>query len=128
MIYGIGTDLLRMARVERVWQRHGQHFADKLLMPEEHAQLAEVGNKANFLAKSFAVKEAFVKAFGTGFRGVTHHDVGVIRSAIGKPMLVFSAAMQTKLNGLGIIGCHLSLSDEDGRVLAFVVLETGATS
>lgn len=124
MIYGIGTDLLRIDRVERIWARHGQRFANKLLMPEEHAQLSTVSQPGNFLAKCFAVKEAFVKALGTGFRGVNHYDVGVVRSTLGKPSLVFSSTMQTRLDGLGINVCHLSLSDDDGRVLAFVVLET----
>ena len=123
MIYGIGTDLLRIDRIERVWQRHGAHFVDKILMPEEQVQLAASRNAANFLAKAFAAKEAFSKAWGTGFAGLSHHDVGVVRDADGKPALVFSGVQQSKLKARGVTSAHLSLSDDDGRVLAFVVLE-----
>ena len=123
MIYGIGTDLLCIDRIERVWQRHGAHFVDKILMPEEQVQLAASRNAANFLAKAFAAKEAFSKAWGTGFAGLSHHDVGVVRDADGKPALVFSGVQQSKLKVRGVTAAHLSLSDDDGRVLAFVVLE-----
>ena len=123
MIYGIGTDLLRIDRIERVWQRHGAHFVDKILMPEEQAQLAASRNAANFLAKAFAAKEAFSKAWGTGFAGLSHHDVGVVRDSDGKPGLMFSSTQQARLAARGVTAAHLSLSDDDGRVLAFVVLE-----
>ena len=124
MIYGVGTDLLLISRVERLWLRYGEHFLDKILMPEERAQFDPARKPGNFLAKRFAVKEAFVKALGTGFReGITHHDAGFVQAANGRPSLVYSAAMQARLAALGIVNGQVSLSDEDGRVLAFVVLE-----
>lgn len=123
MIYGIGTDLLRIDRVERLWQKYGERFADKMLMLEEREPFATAHCKGNFLAKSFAAKEAFSKAWGTGFAGLSHHDVGVVRDASGKPGLVFSSAQQARLKRRGVTAAHLSLSDDDGRVLAFVVLE-----
>ncbi len=123
MIYGIGTDLLRIDRVERLWTKYGEHFAEKILMPEEQAQFAKAHRKGNFLAKAFAAKEAFVKALGTGFTGVSYRDAGLVSLASGKPVLVYSAAMRARLDALGIAVGHISLSDEDGRVMAFVVLE-----
>ena len=124
MIYGVGTDLLLISRVERLWLRYGEHFLDKILMPEERAQFDPARKPGNFLAKRFAVKEAFVKALGTGFReGITHHDAGFVQAANGRPGLIYSAAMQARLEALGIVNGQVSLSDEDGRVLAFVVLE-----
>ena len=124
MIYGIGTDLLRIDRVERLWAKYGEHFAEKILMPEEQAQFVIAHRKGNFLAKAFAAKEAFVKALGTGFVGVGYRDAGVVALPSGKPTLVFSAAMRLRLDALGIAGGHVSLTDEEGRVMAFVVLET----
>ena len=124
MIHGIGTDLLLMARAERVWQRHGARFAERILMPEERARMPEGERAGRYLAKHFAMKEAFVKALGTGFRdGVTHHDAGYVQAGNGRPSLIVSAAMRARFDALGITGGHVSLSDEDGRVLAFVVLE-----
>lgn len=122
-LYGIGTDLLLIERVERLWAKYGQHFAEKILMPEERAQFARARRPGNFLAKAFAAKEAFVKALGTGFHGVSYRDAGVVSLPSGKPELAFSAAMRARLDALGIGGGHVSLTDEDGRVLAFVVLE-----
>ena len=123
MIYGIGTDLLRIERVEKLWAKYGEHFADKILMPEERAQFAHARRPGNFLAKCFAAKEAFVKAFGTGFHGVSYRDAGVVHLPSGKPTLAFSTAMRTRLDQLQIIGAEVSLTDEAGQVLAFVVLE-----
>ena len=124
MIHGIGTDLLLIARVEKLWAKYGEHFAEKILMPQERVAFERAHRKGNFLAKAFAAKEAFVKALGTGFVGVGYRDAGVVPLESGKPTLVFSAAMRARLDTLGIGGGHVSLTDEDGRVLAFVVLES----
>ena len=127
MIYGIGTDLTLIARVDRLWAKYGGHFADKILMPEERERFDATQRPGNYLAKHFAVKEAFVKALGTGFRdGVTHHDVGYVQDTRSRPSLVYSLAMQQRLASLGVVNGQVSLSDEDGRVLAFVVLEKAA--
>lgn len=127
MIFGVGTDLTLISRVDRLWVRYGEHFVDKILMPEELAEFDPSRRAGTFLAKRFAVKEAFVKALGTGFRdGVTHHDVGYVQDARSRPSLVYSPAMRQRLAALGIVNGQVSLSDEDGRVLAFVVLERAA--
>ncbi len=127
MIHGVGTDLLLIARVERLWDRYGARFAEKILMPQELADLAAARRPGRFLAKRFAVKEAFAKALGTGFRdGVTHYDAGFVQADNGRPSLIVSEAMRQRFGRLGIAGGHVSLSDEDGRVLAFVVLERAA--
>jgi len=127
MIHGVGTDLTLISRIDRLWVRYGEHFVAKVLMPEERERFDPARRAGTYLAKHFAVKEAFVKALGTGFRdGVTHHDVGYVQAANGRPSLLYSAAMQRRLAALGIGNGQVSLSDEDGRVLAFVVLEKGA--
>lgn len=123
MIHGVGADLLRIERGEQLWQRHGRRAVEKLLHPDERPGLERAKNPGHFLARAFAAKEAFVKAFGTGFRGIGYHDVGVLREPGERPRLFFSAGMQARLEALGIDGAHLSLSDEAGMVLAFVVLE-----
>ena len=124
MIYGIGADLLRIERGEKLWQRHGQRAVLKLLHPAERPAFGLAANPGHHIARAFAVKEAFVKALGTGFHGVGYHDVGVLREPRQRPQLIFSATMRQRLDTLGISGAHLSLSDEAGMVLAFVVLET----
>jgi holo-[acyl-carrier protein] synthase len=123
MIYGIGLDVLRVKRIELVYKRHGQRFVDRLLHPLERKEFAAAARPVQYLAKSFAVKEAFVKALGTGFFGVSHEDVGVVRKALGKPEFVFSKRLKARLKRLKIKAAHISLSDEGGTVGAVAVLE-----
>ncbi len=127
MIYGIGTDLLRIARCEELYARQGQRAIDKLLMPEERAALPQAKSVGYGLARAFAAKEAFVKALGTGFHGVSYQDVGSLREPKARPRLIFSTAMQARLAALGITAAHLSFTDEAGMIVAFVVLECGLT-
>ena len=123
MIYGIGLDVLRVKRIELVYKRHGQRFVDRLLHPLERKEFEQAARPVQYLAKSFAVKEAFVKALGTGFFGVSHEDVGVVRKALGKPEFVFSKRLKARLKKLKIKAAHISLSDEGGTVGAVAVLE-----
>lgn len=124
MIFGIGTDLATISRIDAVWQRHGERFVRRLLHPREVEQFRSSAAPARFLAKSWAVKEAFGKALGTGVRGYENPEVGISRGAMGRPGLVYSARMQARLEALGIVRGHVSISDEEGLVNAFVVLES----
>ena len=123
MIFGIGTDLLNAQRVESVYRRFGERFVDRLLLPEEKKQFRKVKRKARFLAMRFAGKEAVVKAMGTGFaHGVWIRDVGIVQDSRGKPEIVFSGRGLAVCQRLGIGAGFVSLSDEDGMVLALAVL------
>lgn len=124
MIFGIGTDILRIDRVESTYARFGQHFVDRLLMPEEQLLLARNNNTIRFLAMRFAAKEAIVKAMGTGFaNGMWLRDAGVLPDRFGRPEIIFSARGQRKCEDLGVGGGHLTLTDEAGLVVAVAVLE-----
>lgn len=123
MIFGVGIDVLRVRRIQAAYKRHGQRFVDRMLHPDERAGLKAARKPEQYLAKCFAGKEAFVKALGTGFRGVAHDDVGVVRRELGKPEFVFSAKLEAKLKKLKIRSAHVSLSDEGGIVGAVAVLE-----
>lgn len=131
MIFGIGTDVLQTARVERIWERFGEHFSRRILLDEEQALFDKSRNKVRFLAMRFAAKEAIVKAMGTGFaNGVWVRDVGSVPDPRGQPQVVFSARGLAVCRELGIAGGHLSLSDEAGLIVAIAVLmrdtESGA--
>lgn len=122
-IYGIGVDLLRQERVDRVHARHPERFANKILCEAELAEFARSKRPARYLAMAFAVKEAFVKALGTGFRGVSYRDAGTLHEKSGKPVLVYSRAMEARLARLGVGAGHVTLTDEGGMICAMVVLE-----
>jgi holo-[acyl-carrier protein] synthase len=125
MIYGIGADILRVSRIGKVYARHGERFLAHVLHPAEREAFGEAKKPALFLAKAFAVKEAFVKALGTGFVGVAHEELASMRDDMGKPTFVYSAALKRKLAKLGITNAHVTISDDEDLIVAMVVLETG---
>ena len=126
MIYGIGTDILRIERIEQLYGKYGQALAERLLSRIELLEWRSVGNKTNFLAKRFAAKEAFAKAVHTGLRSpVTLHHISIAHDKLGRPEFVVEPPLQEWLCQQGIGRVHLSLSDDNGVVVAFVVAEKG---
>lgn len=123
MIFGIGVDVLEVRRISETLERFGPHFIERLLMPQEQAQLASTRRQERFIAMRFAAKEAIVKAMGTGFsHGVWIRDVGVVQNAWGKPEVVFSERGERVRKGLGVGEGHVTLTDEAGLVVAVAVL------
>ena len=123
MIYGIGTDILEVQRIEKTYAKFAERFVAHLLMPEERAQLEKTARPVRFLAMRFAAKEAIVKAMGTGFaHGVWIRDVGIWQNGWGKPEVIYSARGALVRDQLGVGEGHLSLSDEAGLVVAMAVL------
>jgi holo-[acyl-carrier protein] synthase len=127
MIYGIGVDVLEVKRIGETLERFGAHFIERLLMPQEQAQLARTQRRVRFVAMRFAAKEAIVKAMGTGFsHGVWIRDVGVVQNAWGKPEVVFSQRGERVRRELGVGEGHVTLTDEAGLVVAVAVLMKAA--
>ncbi len=123
MIFGIGTDILEIERIENTFQKFGERFVRHLLMPEEATQFARTERKVRFLAMRFAAKEAIVKALGTGFaHGVWIRDVGVAQNPWGRPEVIYSARGRARSDELGAGEGHVTLSDEAGLVVAVAVL------
>ena len=82
---------------------------------------ARAADKGRFLAKRFAAKEAFAKAFGTGVRPpVLLPAIAVTHDELGKPVFVFNGALATAAQHLT---AHLSISDEAEYAVAYVILE-----
>jgi holo-[acyl-carrier protein] synthase len=124
VIYGVGTDVVEIGRIENALKRHGERFARRILCPSELQRFQGHRLPANYLAKRFAAKEAFTKALGTGIKTPANwHGVWVRNLASGKPVLEFSDALQRLLKAKGVTTAHVSLSDEKGVALATVILE-----
>jgi holo-[acyl-carrier protein] synthase len=127
MIFGIGVDVLEAARIKKVYDKYGQHFVDRLLLPEERAQLSKTKRTERFLAMRFAAKEAIVKAMGTGFaHGMWIRDVGVVQNAWGRPDVIYSPRGEKVRRALGIGNGFVTLTDEAGLIVAVAVLEAAA--
>jgi holo-[acyl-carrier protein] synthase len=124
VIYGVGTDVVEIHRIEAALKRYGERFARRILCPTELQRFQGHRLPANYLAKRFAAKEAFTKALGTGIRAPANwHGVWVRNLASGKPVLEFSEALQKFMKAKGVTSAHVSLSDEKGVAFATVILE-----
>ncbi|MFP5306604.1 MAG: holo-ACP synthase [Gammaproteobacteria bacterium] len=124
-LHGVGVDILRVERMEKMLARHGRRLLQRLLAPAELREVRTRQNTARALAMCWAAKEAFVKALGTGFDGIGWKQVGVVREANGRPVLIFGRKMKARLKRERIGAARVSLSDDGGMVCAFVVLERG---
>ncbi len=123
MIYGIGTDIVAVARMADYWQRHGERGLEKMLAPAEREACRASADPGRFLAKRFAAKEALGKAFGTGVRApVLLPEIAVEHDELGKPSLSYGPALAALLAERGLTA-HLSISDEQDYAVAFVILE-----
>ena len=123
MIVGIGTDIAAVARLGRLFERHGDRVLEKLLAPAEISEFSTAANPARFLAKRFAAKEAFGKALGIGVvPPATLPNIAVTHDALGKPTFAYAATLAHYLAERSLIA-HLSISDEADYALAFVVAE-----
>ena len=123
MIVGIGTDIVAVSRLRAMWERHGEKALHRLLAPSELPDFAKAADKGRFLAKRFAAKEAFAKAFGTGVRPpVLLSAIGVTHDDLGKPVFTFHGELATLVAERSLT-THLSISDEAEYAVAYVLLE-----
>ena len=135
MIAGIGTDIVLLGRIQRLFDRYGDRFARRVLGPDELTEFerrrsrgtsdGRTGNDraVRYLAKRFAGKEAFSKALGLGLRGpMTLLSLQILNDRRGKPYAVARQALEPYLAERGLRS-HVSLSDEVDSALAFVILE-----
>lgn len=128
MIYGIGTDIIQISRIEAALERNGDRFAEKILGPEEldkyHRRKSKVEARGiRFLATRFAAKEAFSKAIGLGMRmPMTWRTMQILNAVSGKPVAVTSGALKEFMEQNGLIA-QVSITDEADYAVAFVIVE-----
>jgi holo-[acyl-carrier protein] synthase len=124
LIYGIGIDVVEPHRIARLIEKYGERFARRVLTAREWPGYQKTVRPVLFIANRFAAKEAFSKAMGTGFRyPVTLQCISVVQNRLGKPSLEFHPNLQTLVQSEGIVGHHLTISDERSLACACVVLE-----
>ena len=129
MIFGVGTDIVEVSRIQATYDRFGEHFVRRILMEEEIELFRRSKQPVRFLAMRFAGKEATVKAMGTGFaHGVWLRDVGILNNSWGRPTVTWSERGRRVCDRLGVGSGHVSLTDDAGLVVAFAVVETAGSS
>lgn len=135
MIAGIGTDIVLLERIQRLFDRYGERFARRVLGPDELVEFERRRSRGTsdgrtgtdravrYLAKRFAGKEAFSKALGLGLRGpMTLLSLQILNDRRGKPYAVARKELEPYLAERRL-RAHVSLSDEVDSALAFVILE-----
>lgn len=124
MIFGVGTDVVELSRIQASYDRFGELFVRRILMDEELRLFSTTRWPVRFLGMRFAGKEATVKAMGTGFRhGVWLRDVGITQNEWGRPLVIWSDRGRRVCEDLGIGRGHVSLTDDAGLIVAMAVVE-----
>jgi len=131
MIYGIGTDIIQISRIEAALSRNGDRFAQRILGPEEYAKYLRRRDKVEvrgirFLATRFAAKEAFSKAIGLGMRmPMTWRGVQFLNAPGGRPIAVANGVLKQYMDNNGL-SAQVTLTDEADYAVAFVIVEKNA--
>ncbi|MGE3991493.1 holo-ACP synthase [Pseudorhodoplanes sp.] len=127
MILGLGSDLVDIRRIEKVLERHGDRFIQRIFTPVEVAKAERRATRIDTYAKRFAAKEACSKALGTGFRnGVFFRDMGVVNLPSGRPTMKLTGGALKRLNEITPDGhearIDISLTDEYPLAQAIVII------
>ncbi len=122
MIVGIGTDIVNIERIGRVFDKYGDIFLKKnfhYLEIQKHSLLSS-DKKLPYLAKRFAAKEATAKALGQGIGSmIAFCDIAIINNDLGTPRVIISLK---KIPNITKYDIQISLSDDHPFAVAFVVI------
>ncbi|MEP3233784.1 MAG: holo-ACP synthase [Hyphomicrobiales bacterium] len=128
MIIGLGSDLIRITRIEDTLARFGDRFTNRVFTDVERKKSDKRAERAASYAKRFAAKEACSKALGTGLsNGVYWRDMGVVNAPSGKPTMLLTGGAQKWLQSMMPEGhtpsIHLTITDDHPWAQAFVIIE-----
>jgi holo-[acyl-carrier protein] synthase len=124
MILGTGIDIIEVTRIAASYEKFGERFVNRILLPAEIAYCLSHRRPAPFLAARFAAKEAVSKAFGTGIgQHLGWQDIEVRRRESGEPFVVLHAKGEALFAERGAARLHLSLSHTEQYAAATAILE-----
>ncbi len=125
VIAGIGIDIVDIGRVEGLLERYGERFTRRVFTEAEVAYARRSVKPAERLAGRFAVKEAVLKALGTGkSQGILWRDVETVRGAMGRPKVTLCGQAVNYMKNIGGSSIHVSIAHDGGKAVAFVIIET----
>lgn len=128
MILGIGSDLANIERIQKVLDRHGDRFRNRVFTETEQARAERRADVAGTYAKRWAAKEACSKALGTGLSmGIAWKDMSVSNLRSGQPVMALTGWAAARLAEMTPDGheaiVHVTLTDDHPWAQAFVVIE-----
>jgi holo-[acyl-carrier protein] synthase len=124
MIIGIGIDIADQIRIREGIEKYGDKFLQMLFTPSEIAICKRYRFPIEHYAGKFAVKEAMMKAIGTGLRQqVTFKGIEVLNYETGAPYVTTYGATAEIVEQLEVTHIHVSLSHTANIAAAVVVLE-----
>ncbi len=125
MIVGIGVDIVDVERVHAMLERYQDRFVRRVFTDAENRYASKSVKSAERLAGRFAVKEAVLKAFGTGkSQGILWRDVETVPGPKGRPKVNLYGNADKYLKMLNANQIHVSISHDGGKAVAFVVIES----
>jgi holo-[acyl-carrier protein] synthase len=116
--YAVGIDVIEIARVGRVLEKHSERFLARVYTPLE---VAFCRGRVPELAARFAAKEAVMKALGTGARGLAWREIEILPNNRGKPLVYLHGAARARGETIGIRGIDISLTHSHELAIAAVV-------
>jgi len=123
-IIGIGTDIVKVSRIKRIFKKYPKGFAERILHKNELKIMKQLKDPKTYIAKRFSAKEAVAKALGTGIaHGVAFQEIEVSNNETGQPVLTLHGNTLEVANKLGVKRNFISLSDEREYAIAYVILE-----
>ena len=128
MIYGIGTDICDVRRIQASLTRHGERFARRVLSDGEFATWQRRSQRwpergVRYLATRFSAKEAFSKAIGLGMvMSMTWRNCEISNLPSGQPVIVLHAALKDWFDSRQL-SAHITVSDETDYAASFCVVE-----
>jgi len=124
MILGTGIDLIEVARIAASFEKFGERFVNRVLLPDEFAYCLTHKNPAPFLAARFAAKEAISKAFGTGIGAqLGWQDMEIRHKESGEPFVVMHGKGAELFTARGAQRLHISITHTENYAAATAVLE-----
>jgi holo-[acyl-carrier protein] synthase len=104
----VGIDIIEVARVRRVFERHGERFLKRVYTERE---ILQCRGKPARLAGRFAAKEAISKALGTGIHGVAWREMEIVQLRSGRPTVSLHGNAKRRAELLGISAFDVSIAD-----------------
>ena len=121
MLKGVGTDIIEIDRIEKIFNRYGQKFLDRMFTESEQEYCLKYHNPIQHYAGRFAAKEALVKALGTGIRkDVSWIDIEILNDKLGKPQVYLSPGVRSLFSDPTV---HISISHSKKYATAVAIVE-----